>query len=134
MSAATVTLELPEAIYLSLRGAAAAMRQPLEEVLLRALRLGSPPSWDDVPAEFQTELASLDRMDDDALRALLAQRRSDADMARYDELIAHSAEWGLTDEERVELGRLRHDHDAFVLRRAHAAALLKWRGHRVSLG
>ncbi|MEP7126674.1 MAG: hypothetical protein ABJE95_37430 [Byssovorax sp.] len=31
--------------------------------------------------------------------------------------------------ERAELEQARHDLDLFVLRKAHAAALLRWRGH-----
>src|SRR5438105_1784180 len=80
MSAATVTLDLPETIYLRLQGAARATRRPLEEVLLRALRLGSPPSWEDVPAEFQADLASLDRLDDESLWSIALARRTAAEM------------------------------------------------------
>lgn len=131
MSAATVTLDLPEPIYLRLRGAAQAMRRPLEEVLLRALRLGSPPTWEDVPAEFQADLAALDRMDDDALRAVAGSHREATEMSRYDELLGRAADGSLTDGERFELSRLRSQQDLFILRKAHAAALLKWRGSRL---
>lgn len=131
MSAATVTVELPEAIYLRLAGAAQATRRSLEEVLLHALRLGSPPSWDDVPAEYQADLGALDRMDDAALWPIARSRRSPADMARYDELLERNQEGGLSEAERAELTRLRQEQDRFMLRKAHAAALLRWRGHRL---
>ena len=63
----TVTLQLPENIYFRLQQAAQATKQSLEEISLRALQAGSPPDWDDIPAEFQADIAALDRLDDAAL-------------------------------------------------------------------
>jgi hypothetical protein len=51
-----------------------------------------------------------------------------ADFARRDELLARNAEGRLSPAERVELDRIRHEEDLFMLRKAHAAALLRWRG------
>ena len=31
---------------------------------MRAVQVGSPPSWEEAPAEFQSDLAALDRLDD----------------------------------------------------------------------
>ena len=129
MSNATVTLDLPDALYQRLRGAALATKQPLEHVMLRALSLGSPPAWDDAPPEFQVDLASLDRMDDAALWQIARSRKTAAELGRNDELLARSATGLLTPTERAELEQMRHDLDLFVLRKAHAAALLRWRGH-----
>ncbi|WP_437325343.1 hypothetical protein [Sorangium sp. So ce381] len=132
MSTATVTLALPEALYQRLRGTALATRQPLEAVMLRALSLGSPPAWDDAPPEFQVDLACLDKMDDQALWQIAKSHRSEAELARHDELLDRNAHEPLTPGERIELARLRHDSDLFMLRKAHAAALLRWRGHAVA--
>ena len=60
----SVTVQLPEALYVRLQQAAQATRRPLDEALLRAVEIGSPPRWDDAPAEFQADLAALDRLDD----------------------------------------------------------------------
>jgi hypothetical protein len=130
MSTATVTLALPDALYQRLKGAALAMKQPLDEVLLRALSLGSPPSWDDVPPEFQLDLASLDKMDDEALWGVARSHREAGEFVRYDELLEKNAAGLLTSAEHDELERLREEADRFLLRKAHAAALLRWRGHR----
>lgn len=129
MSNATVTLDLPDALYQRLRGTALATKQPLEHVMLRALSLGSPPAWDDAPPEFQVDLAGLDKLDDDALWTIARSRRTAAELARNDELLARNAAGLLTEPERAELERQRHELDLFVLRKAHAAALLRWRGH-----
>jgi hypothetical protein len=127
---ATVTLALPEALYQRLKGAALATKQPLEQVLLHALSVGSPPSWDDAPPEFQLDLARLEKMDDDALWAIARSRREPDEFVRYDELLDKNAGGPLAPAERDELERLRDEADRFMLRKAHAAALLRWRGHR----
>lgn len=132
MSSATITLALPEVLYQRLKGTALATKQPLEEVMLRALSLGSPPAWDDVPPEFQVDLACLDKMDDQALWQIAKSRRTEAEFVRYDDLLDRNAGGGITPAERVELERMRHEHDLFMLRKAHAAALLRWRGHPVA--
>jgi hypothetical protein len=130
MSTATVTLALPDVLYQRLKDAALATKQPLEHVMLRALNLGSPPSWDDVPPEFQLDLAGLEKLDDDALWTIARSRRVPAEFVRYDELLERNADGQLTPAEHDELERLREEADRFMLRKAHAAALLRWRGHR----
>ncbi len=49
MPAETVTLQIPEIIYTRLVNTASSTQRPLEEVILRALQIGSPPTWDDIP-------------------------------------------------------------------------------------
>lgn len=129
MSTVTVTLDLPDALYQRLRATALATKQPLEHVMLRALSLGSPPTWDDVPPELQIDLAGLDQLDDDALWKIARSRKTAAELARNDELLARNAAGLLTEPERAERESQRHELDLFVLRKAHAAALLRWRGH-----
>lgn len=130
MSTATLTLALPEALYRRLERAAAATKQSLEEIAIHALRLGSPPTWDDMPPEFQVELAALDKLDDEALWKV-AKGHMSADFDRRDELLAKNAEGQLSPTERAELERIRYEESLFMLRKAHAAALLRWRGHPV---
>ena len=127
----TVTLKLPEILYRRLVSHADATSRPLEEVILHALRVGSPPLWEDVPAEFQASLAEMDRLDDDALWAIVRGRKTDAEMIRYDELLEKNKQARMSEIERSELNRLRNEADLFMLRKAHAAALLRWRGHPV---
>ncbi len=61
--AQTVTLQIPELLYQRLINTARATNRPLEEVMLHALKAGSPPDWDNVPDQFQVDLAALDRME-----------------------------------------------------------------------
>src|SRR5262245_23679823 len=103
----SITLDLPELLYARLANAAQAMQRPLEEVLVRALRVGSPPGWDDAPAEMQAELAAFDRLDDEALYRIARERGSAAEVSRYDELLERQQAGSSTAEERAELSGLR---------------------------
>jgi len=103
----------------------------LDDVLLHAVQVGSPPGWDDAPAEFQADLAALDRLDDAALWRIARSGMTEAEMERYQELLDKNANDALVGEERDELVNLRVQADRLMLCKAHAAALLRWRGYQV---
>lgn len=131
MAVETVKLDIPEFVYRRLENTAKAMRRSVEDVMLYALKVGSPPTWDDVPPEFQADLAVMDRLEDDALWSIARSKKELAELQRYDELLARHQDNLLTDVEKQELQQLRIATDRFVLRKAHAAALLHWRGYTV---
>ena len=133
MTVKSVMLQLPEALYLRLQQAANGMHQSLDEVLIRAVQVGSPPSWEDAPASFQGDLAALDRLDDQSLWRIARRTQLEQDWTRYQELLEKNANGVITADERIELEQLRTEADRFMLRKAHAAALLRWRGHSVPL-
>ncbi|MGI8934906.1 hypothetical protein [Leptolyngbya sp. BC1307] len=130
--AETVSLQLPERLHQRLVNTAQATGRPLEAVILHAIAVGSPPEWDDVPAEYQSDLAALDRLEDEALWKIARAQKSQDEMARYDELLDKNQSPSLAEVEQLELLRLRQDAEKFMLCKAHAAAILKWRGHQVS--
>ena len=129
MNTQEVTLPLPEALYLRLKQTAQATRQSLTDVLLHTVQVGSPPSWGDSPAAFQADLAALDRLDDEALWRTARSHRTETDTGRMEELLEKNANDQLTEAGRAELTHLRTEADGLMLRKAHAAALLRWRGH-----
>ncbi len=131
MRVETVTLKIPEILYQRLVNTASATQRPLEEVILHALQVGSPPEWDDVPEEFQADLAALDKLDDNTLWQILNSRKTAAEIERYNTLLQANSNSTLTEVERLELMALRHEADRFMLRKAQAAVLLRWRGHTV---
>jgi hypothetical protein len=106
----------------------------MEAILMRALQVGSPPTWETAPAEFQADLAALDRLDDAALWRIARTRRASAEMDRYQALLDKNANQTLSATERNELAQLRTDQDREMLCKAHAASLLQWRRHQVPLG
>jgi len=129
MSVQDVTVALPEHLYQRLQNTATATQRPLSDILIRAVEVGSPPGWEDAPAEFQVELASLDRLNDEALWRIARERHSEADMQRWQDLLDKNASGTLTHEEAAELAQMRTDADRLTLRKAQAAAVLRWRGH-----
>jgi hypothetical protein len=131
MTTQEVMVPLPEKLYLRLQHVAQATQQSFTDVLLHAVEMGSPPNWENAPAEFQTDLASLDRLNDEALWQIARSRRTEVEMGRYQELLDKNTEGTLTEAERHELDQLRTEADRFMLRKAHAAALLRWRGHKL---
>lgn len=133
MTVKSVTLQLPETLYLRLQQVASGMHQSLDDVLIRAVQVGSPPSWEDAPAAFQSDLAALDRLDDQSLWRIARHTQLDQDWSRYQELLDKNANGEMTAIEHMELERLRTEADRFMLRKAHAAALLRWRGQSAPL-
>ena len=126
-----VTLPIPEYLYLRFEQAARATNQSVTDVLLHAVEVGSPPQWDDVPPAFQADLAALDRLDDKSLWHIVRSQQSDSEMAQYEDLLRKNANDTLTPAERESLAALRHEADRLMLRKAHAAALLRWRGYAI---
>lgn len=114
---------------LKLSGGFGVELQPRDEVLLHTLQMGSPPRWDDAPAEFQADLAALDRLE--ALWRIACSRQTEADMERYQELLDKNANGVLSAAERDELTGLRAEADRLMLRKVQVAALLRWRGYQV---
>lgn len=131
MTVKVIMLPLPEDLYVRLEQTARATRQSLTDVLVRSVRTGSPPDWSEAPATFHADLAALDRLDDDALWRVARSQRSEADAAHLQALLEKNADDALTDAEQVELDKQVAEADRFMLRKAHAAALLQWRGHPV---
>jgi len=131
MNTQTVTLSLPEPVYLRFQQMARATRQPLADLLLRAVEAGSPPSWEDAPPQFQTALAALGRLDDATLWRVARERPSKRATSRLQTLLLQREERELGPDEQRELEQLIEEADLLMLRKAHAAALLRWRGHAV---
>ena len=131
MALRTVTMQLPENLYLRLQHTARATQQSFEETLLRALQVGSLPTWETAPAEFQADLAALDRLNDAALWRIARHRTAATQMDRYQALLDKGSNETLSIGEREELNQLRAEFDRQMLRKAHAAALLQWRGHQI---
>ncbi len=131
MSTATITLEIPEILYQRLVNTAHATQRPLEEIMLWALQVGSPPTWDNVPDEFQADLAALDKLNDEALWQVAKSQKTLGEMERYNFLLEGNKNNILTEAERLELMKLRHEADCFMLLKAQSVVLLRWRGHHV---
>lgn len=129
MAVKDIVVPLPEDLYVRLEQTAHATKQSITDVLVHAVRIGSPPNWSDAPAAFQADLAALDRVDDDELWRIARSQRSQVDSQRLQDLLEKNAEGTLTPNEQIELNTEISGADRFMLRKAYAAALLHWRGH-----
>jgi hypothetical protein len=126
-------ISIPEDLYDRLRETAEATRRPLEDVVVRALRAGLPPSVSDVSEPLRSELARLETLSDTELWHVWHSHVPEPSQARHLELLERRSAGRLTPSERKELSALRGGADRLLLLRAHAAALLRWRGHGVPL-
>ncbi|MEA5511952.1 hypothetical protein VB715_19450 [Crocosphaera sp. UHCC 0190] len=133
MKDASVTLQIPDPLYQRLVNTAQAVGRSLEDIMVHALTVGSPPDWTDAPEEFQTDLARLDRLDNDTLWQIAQSHQSSANMERYNQLLEKNQEEELTQNEYFELEKLRYEADLFMLKKAQATVLLRWRGERFSI-
>lgn len=126
----TLTLQVPDTLYRRLVDTARATKRPLDEIMVRVLEVGSPPIWTDIPEEFQTDLAALDKMEDAALWKLVYGQMSEQLAERATELLEFT-DRALSADEQQELRELQTESDRFMLCKAQAAAILSWRGHHV---
>lgn len=109
MTGYEISLTLPADIYDSLYRVARASGWSLEDVLLRTLRNGMPPSLKKIPEHLHGVLLVLNAEDDQSLWDILSGR-SDPPDSPDDEL---------------------NEEDFVAMWRAYAFALLKWRGHPI---
>jgi hypothetical protein len=112
---ATVTLKIPDEIYQRLELNAQAIQRSIEDILALVLKVGSPPQWEDVPVEFQSDLQSLDAMTDEALHQLASSSKIESEFDRYDDLLELNAAETLSVAEQQELASLRKDSERFML-------------------
>ncbi len=124
----SVTLQVPPSVYRLAQKTAEATSRPIEQVLTDVLSAVSPVS-DDLPPELQAEINALAQFDDDALRNAARSIFATDKRRKYDRLLEKNSAGTMTAVEREQLQELRLESERLMLRKAHAYALLKWRGH-----
>jgi len=128
--AQTVTLELPQTIYLPARRMAEVTNRSLEDLLVSALKASLPP-LDGLPSELVEDLVELESLDDESLRQVMVSKVPTAQQRELDRLLRKNQAGTLTEQERQKLDRLQREADRVMLRKARAAVLLRFRGHRL---
>jgi hypothetical protein len=127
---ATVTLKIPDEVYQRLELNAQATQRSIEDILALVLKIGSPPEWCDVPEEFRSDLQDLDSLTDEALNQLASASKIESELDRYDDLLELNAMRSLSVLEQQELEFLKKDSERFMLRKAQAAVLIRWRAYQ----
>jgi hypothetical protein len=128
--AQTVTLELPQTIYLPVKRMAEVTNRSLEDLLVGALKASLPP-LDGLPSELAEDLVELESLDDESLRQVMVSKVPTAQQRDLDRLLRKNQAGTLTEQERQKLDRLQREADRVMLRKARAAVLLRFRGHRL---
>lgn len=133
MAAATETLmiRLPVHAANRLRRVAEIAHRPIDQVIAETLQSTLPPLLDDLPAEFQADLAQLEAWPNEQLREQMYAALDDEAEDRRDYLLAQKALGILTEREIIELDTFSKTAKLLMFRKAYAALLLKWRGERI---
>jgi len=125
-----VTLELPRTLYLPAKRMAEATNRPLKELLVRALQ-ASLPTLDGLPPELTNDLIQLEDLGDRALREVMLSTVPKSQQRELEHLLRKNQADTLTELEQQRLNEIQYEADRVMLRKARAAVLLRFRGHRL---
>jgi len=126
----TVTLDLPDTIFLPAQRMAKATRRPVAEVLVGALEASLPP-LDGLSPGLIEDLVELEILDDDALSRVMWSQVPPDKQRSLNRLLRKNKTGKLTESERATVAELQGEADRIMLRKARAAVLLRFRGHRL---
>ena len=132
MTVQVVTLHVPSPLYEQLKRRAAQAQRTVEAELLDVVATAVPVG-DDLPAELAEAISPLALLDDTALWRAARSHLSAEAVAQLEDLHLKRQREGLDDAEAETLRGLVRQYERTMLVRAQAAALLKARGHDVSL-
>ena len=123
-----ITLKLPDNFFQPLERTARATRQPIETLLLNALQNSLPP-LDGLPPEFTENLISLESLKNAELLTVICETVPLRAQKNISALL--NKQNSLTTAETEKLSNLQKQADLVMLRKARAAVLLRFRGHRL---
>jgi len=91
----------------------------------QTIRGNLPPTLDDVPEQYHSELSGLLKLSDEDLWAVAHVSTDPRKFKRHEALLRKNTERALSPSERAEM-------DQLVYRKSFVMALLKWHGHDLS--
>ncbi len=123
-----VTLNLPDNFFQPLERTARATRQPIEKLLLNALRNSLPP-LEGLPPEFIENLTALESLENNELQMVMRETVPFKTQKEISALL--NSQDKRSEEKAAKLAALQEQADLVMLRKARAAVLLRFRGHRL---
>jgi hypothetical protein len=123
-----LTINLPDSVFQQLRAIANLTEQPLGDLVLQSITGNLPPSIDNAPVEVRAELLQMQTLSIGDLRQIAQAQVSNAQQDEHFELLDKNKSGSLTETEQVRLRELRILADQLMLKKAHACAILRWRG------
>lgn len=131
MAADTVTIPIPQPLYQRLQRLATLTHRPIESLVEQTLADGLPPLPDDVPTGYRDALVALETQTDAQLWHAVYATLPATTAAHLVTLRDRRRDAPLSATEEATLAALQHEAELLPLRKAYAAVLLKWRGHRL---
>lgn len=131
MAAETVAIPIPQALYRRLERLSALTQRSLESVLVQALSSTLPLLPDDLPEPARQTLLQLEHLSDEALWQVTQSTFPSVQYEQWVALRTQKQAGSLGAEGQTKLEQLMQEADLLTLRKAYAAVLLKWRGHRL---
>ncbi|MCE7987569.1 MAG: hypothetical protein DYG89_40920 [Caldilinea sp. CFX5] len=131
--ATTITVTLPDTIYVRIQEAAHATAMTQDEVLTQSVALTLPELEVDLPDELRTEFRAMSLASDTKLWEV-AHSQMDKNRQRQLEQLANlQKERALTLGEQTTLSRLFNEAELVMLRKAEAFAVLARHGYKIFL-
>jgi len=131
MTRHSVTLRLPDPVYERYRQRAEKAHRSVEAELLEAVKTAAPKE-ERLPRELADAVSELELLDDEALWLAARQTLPPESSRRLEALHEKRQDQGLTAAEQEVAAQLVRQYERTMLVRAHAAKLLKERGHDIS--
>lgn len=128
----TITVTIPERLFLQLEAAARSSAHSLDAVVIQSLERSIPAHLSALlPGELQAELQVMEQLSDAALWAIASSTLAADQIASMDQLILLKQAGTITPSQQTVLTAQLDAADALMVRKAHAFVLLKIRGHHL---
>ena len=131
MSAQAITLQLPPPLYEHFKRLADKARRTVEAEILDAVT-HIAPEVEELPPDLSDSLSQLDALEDEALWQLARSHLSRKESTELEDLHLKRQSEGLSSGENARTAFLVGQYERAMVLRAHAARVLKERGHDVS--
>lgn len=126
-----LTIDLPEQTFQRLAQIAELTNQSLEDLIVQSVTGNLPPAVETAPSEIQAELLEIQTLSVEALRQIAQSQVSQFQQDRHMALLERNQDGLLTPQEQQELRQLTLAADQLMLKKAHACAILRWRGQPI---
>jgi hypothetical protein len=131
MSEGTIVIHMPESLYQRLQRFTALSRRTMENVVLQTLDANVPSLPENLSETLRELWFALEKLDDEALWRIARNTISQQHQEQYSLLLEKKRISTLSASEQTLLEKLYFEANQYMLRKAYANVLLKWRGHQL---
>jgi hypothetical protein len=131
MSDGTIVIDIPQGLYQRLQRFTALSRQSLESIVLQTLDANVPSLPENLPETMREIWFALEKLDDDTLWEIARSTISQQHQEQYSLLLEKNSQGTLVTSEQTLLEKLYFEANQYMLRKAYANVMLKWRGYQL---